>query len=195
MTSTVGSAVTAALTDEAIERARGAVFWLTGVPASGKTTLAAALVAALRAADVPVLWLDSDDLRAVMTPASDFGERDRAVFYDTIAHLAIRAAQGGVTTVISATAPHRAPRDRVRAGVPCFCEVWLTCDPAALRGERDVKALYARADAGEITRLPGIGVEFEAPTHADALRLDSTHTPPERLLAAVIEHLAVVARG
>lgn len=189
------SAMAEPLTADAIARARGVVFWFTGVPASGKTTLAAALVAALRAAEVPVLWLDSDDLRAVMTPGSDFGEHDRAVFYETIAHLAIRAAQGGVTTVISATAPYRAPRDRVRAAVPCFCEVWLTCDPAALRGARDVKALYARADAGEITRLPGVGVEFEAPTHAEALRLDSTHTPPARLLAAVIDHLAVVARG
>lgn len=178
------------LSPAAIEASRGAVFWLTGVPASGKTTLARGLIAALRAHDIAVLWLDSDDLRAVMTPAGDYGERDRAVFYDTIAHLAIRAAAGGVTVVISATAPHRAPRDRVRAAVAKFHEVWLDCDAAALRGARDVKGLYARADAGEIERLPGVGVAFEPPTHPDALRIDTTDTGPDAALSAVIARLS-----
>lgn len=169
---------------------RGAVFWLCGVPASGKTTLAAGLVAALRAADVDVLWLDSDDLRAVMTPEGDYGPRDRAVFYATVAHLAIRAAEGGVTVVISATAASRAPRDRVRAAVARFVEVWLTCDPSALRGDRDVKGLYAAADAGEITRLPGVGVAFEPPIHADALRFDTTDQAPEAVLERLLSALS-----
>lgn len=172
---------------------RGAVFWLCGVPASGKTTLAEGLVGALRAADVDVLWLDSDDLRAVMTPDGDYGPRDRAIFYATVAHLALRANRGGVTVVISATAPHKAPRDAVRAGAPRFHEVWLTCDRAALRGARDIKGLYAAADAGAITRLPGVGVPFEPPTAADAITLDTTDTPPAAALDALLTALGVEA--
>lgn len=177
------------LSADAIAQARGGVYWLCGVPASGKTTLARGLVAALRGGGLDVLWLDSDDLRAVMTPDGGYGAAERARFYATIAHLAIRAAEGGVTVVISATAPSRAPRDRVRAAVARFVEIWLDCDPAALRGARDIKGLYAAADAGQITRLPGVGVPAEPPSHPDALRLDTTHATPETTLAAVLARL------
>lgn len=168
---------------------RGAVFWICGVPASGKTTLADGLVRLLRAADVDVLWLDSDDLRAVMTPDSDYSARDRAVFYDTVAHLAARAHAGGVTVVISATAARRAPRDAVRRAVSRFHEVWLTCDPGALRGARDIKGLYAAADAGTITRLPGVGVPFEPPEAGDAIRIDTTRRPASAVLAELLAAL------
>ena len=134
----------------------GAVVWLTGVPASGKTTLARALVAALRADGRAVLWLDSDALRAVMTPSPTYSDAERQAFYDTIGYLARLGAEGGVVVVISATAMRRVYRDSVRAAVPTFLEIWLTC-PAEVLRRRDPKGLYKKVDTGEVKKLPTEG--------------------------------------
>jgi adenylylsulfate kinase len=144
----------------------GAVIFVVGVPASGKTTLAQGLILELRRRGVPTLWLDSDDLRAVLTPAPTFSDPERDWFYGAIGHLAWRAAQGGVTVVISATASRRRYRDELRARVRRFVEVWLTCGDDVLR-TRDPKGLYRAAAAGSISRLPGAGAAFEAPLAAE----------------------------
>lgn len=142
--------------------ALGPVVWFTGRPASGKTTLARAVVARLRQAGAPVLWLDCDDLRPHLTPGAGYDDAGRAAFYGALAHVARRAAEGGVTTIISATAPRRAHRDVLRAAIPDLREVLVAADEATLRA-RDPKGLYARADAGEITLLPGAGTDYEPP--------------------------------
>ena len=94
--------------------------WLTGIPASGKTTLAGRVVSRLREAKAPVLWLDSDDLRAVLTPEPTYSHHERTNFYAAIRHIATLAISGGVNVVISATAPLRAHRDPLRDAIPHF---------------------------------------------------------------------------
>ncbi len=140
-----------------------AVVWLTGPPATGKTTLAAALNARLQAAGLAVLWLDSDDLRPILTPEAGYDDAGRDRFYGAVAHLARRAAEGGCTVLISATASRRAHRAPLRRSVPRFHEILLTGDPETLRA-RDPKGLYARADAGELPHLPGATAPYEPPT-------------------------------
>jgi len=112
------------------------------------------------------LWLDSDDLRAVMTPNATYSPLERDYFYTTLAHIARRATAGQARALISATAARRTYRDSLRQRVPHFFELWLTADPETLR-QRDVKGLYFQADSGETTALPGVGVPFEAPTEAE----------------------------
>ncbi len=170
-----------------LEGLRGAVVWITGVPASGKTTLARGLRATFAAQGLPTLWLDSDDLRPVLAPNAGYGAAGRDAFYAALAHLARLGAQGGVTVLISATASRRTYRDTTRAAVARFVEVFLECGPSALRS-RDVKGLYAAADAGRITTLPGVGAPYERPERPE-LRVDTSEQGPEEVLAEVLELL------
>lgn len=171
----------------ASERPRGGVLWLTGPPASGKTALAGPLVDALAARGRATLWLDSDELRRVLTPAPTYSPAERDWFYGVLGHVAILAARGGVVVVVSATASRRAYRDEVRRAVGAFMEIYLQCPPETLRA-RDPKHLYRRAAAGEIDTLPGAGAAYEPPEHPE-LVLDSGRRPIAELLAAVLARL------
>jgi adenylylsulfate kinase len=169
----------------------GSVIWLTGLPATGKTTLARALGNALRARRVATLWLDSDALRPVLTPHATYTDAERDHFYGMLGHLALLAAEGGVTVVVSATANRRAYRDAVRAKAARFCEVHLTCSPEALRG-RDIKGLYAGSAAGHITNLPGLGAGYEPPLRPE-LTFETDHVAPAEAAEAVLKTLAEAA--
>jgi adenylylsulfate kinase len=169
----------------------GFVVWLTGLPASGKSALAERLVAALRARARPSLWLDSDDLRRVLTPDATYDPAERDRFYAALGHLAALGAAGGGAVIVSATASRRAYRDAVRARVSSFVEVHLVCGEATLRS-RDPKGLYQAAAEGRVTALPGAGAAYEAP-EAPELALDSERLDPAHLADAVLRYLD--ARG
>lgn len=156
----------------------GLVLWITGPPASGKTTLAAKVIERLHARGVVTVWLDSDDLRSVMTPTPSFSESERDVFYGTLAHLAARAAEGGAVAVVSATAGQRRWRDDARAKAPHFVEVWVRCEEG-IRRRRDPKGLYAAADRGELDRLPGVHTPYEPPLSPELIIYTTVDTPQE----------------
>lgn len=144
------------------------VVWVVGRPASGKTTLARRLTDAMKAAELPVLWLDSDDLRAVMTPTATYREGERDTFYATLAKLVELCVAGGVNAVVSATASKREYRRVVRQRVGSFVEVYVRCSEETLR-ERDPKGLYAKVTKGVIENLPGIDTPFDEPQRADVV--------------------------
>jgi adenylylsulfate kinase len=166
---------------------QGMVVWITGRPASGKSTLARCLVEALRARGTPHLWLDGDDLRPVLTPRADYGDEDRARFYGALGHLARLGADGGTLVIVSATASRRAFRDAVRAAVPRFVEVYLVCDEARLFA-RDPKGLYRAQREGRVRALPGMDAPYEAPLAAE-LTLDSGREGSEALAQEVLRFL------
>jgi adenylylsulfate kinase len=165
----------------------GQVLWITGRPATGKSTLAKGLLQVLADRGVSTLWLDSDDLRPFLTPNPTYSEPERDQFYKAVGHLAALGARGGVFVVVSATASKRTYRDAVRALVPHFTEVWLTCDREELR-RRDVKGLYRAAESGEIQNLPGVGADYESPKTAEVV-LDTSQLAREQAVAAVLRHL------
>ncbi len=160
----------------------GRVYWLTGPPSSGKSTLARAAHAALRGRGWAALWLDGDDLRQVL--GEDYSPEGRDRLYGVIGHLARLGAEGGALVLVSATGARRRWRDAVRAAVPEFAEVYLTADPETLRA-RDPKGLYARAAAGEIDSLPGVGVPYEPPL-APELTLDTASLDEATCLARLL---------
>lgn len=175
----------------------GPVLWLTGRPASGKTTLAQRLVTALRSRGLAVLWLDSDDLRPILTPTPTYADEERDWFYGAIGHIAKRAALGGAAVVVSATAPKIVYRDNLRAAVPFFMEVFLSCSEAELR-RRDHKGLYAAAERGEAPHLPGVGIPYEAPAAPELTIHAETHTPiamTDMVMRWVDAHFASVSDG
>lgn len=145
---------------------RGVVVWFTGLPASGKTTLAQRVRARL-AERAACVVLDSDEVRAVLGDDA-YGSRDRDAFYRVLAGLAGLLARQGWIVLVPATAPRRAHRELARATAPTFVEVWVRT-PLATCEQRDPKGLYARARAGEAPTLPGIGAAYEEPRAPDVI--------------------------
>lgn len=147
--------------------ARPTIVWFTGLPASGKSTLAARARDALAASRHVAIVLDSDTLHAVLG-AHAYATGDRDAFYDTLAALAGVIAKQGVIVLVSATAPRRAHREAARATGCRVVEVWVRT-PLAECEARDPKGLYAGARRGDIATLPGIGVAYEPPEHPDVI--------------------------
>jgi adenylylsulfate kinase len=154
----------------------GFAIWLTGLPSSGKTTLAHALSGLLRERGIAVQILDSDELRRRLTPNPVYSAEERDWFYDTITFLAELLTANGVHVVIAATASRQVYRQRARERIARFAEVYVVCSPEVCR-VRDPKGLWARADRGEITNLPGSGAVYEAPLAPEAAVDTDRHSP------------------
>jgi len=140
----------------------GAVAWITGLPAAGKSTFARGLRDRLAAGGRACVLLDGDEVRAALVPRPGYDPSGRAAFYETLGNLALAIAGQGLVAVVAATGHRRAFRDRVRARAPRFVEVFVDV-PAEVCAARDPKGLWAGARAGEAPELPGAAVAYEPP--------------------------------
>jgi adenylylsulfate kinase len=146
----------------------GVVAWLTGLPSSGKTTLAQRVAARCRAAGLACALLDGDEVRAALRPAPGYDDASRDRFYETLARLAALLAAQGLVVLVAATAHRRAFRERARRLAPRFVEVHVAT-PRDVCAARDAKGLYARAAGGRAPALPGAGAEYEPPAAPDVV--------------------------
>jgi adenylylsulfate kinase len=144
----------------------GAVVWFTGLPASGKSTLAVHLAARLREARRPAVILDGDDVRDALVPRPGHDEASRDGVYRSLAGLGAMFARQGVIAIVAATAHRRVWRDHARTLVPRFVEVHVATSLAECR-RRDPKGLYA--NAANLPTLPGVGVAYEAPLRPEVV--------------------------
>jgi adenylylsulfate kinase len=169
------------------DRRPGFALWLTGLPSSGKTSLARALSRLLHERGITVQILDSDELRRRLTPKPTYSQEERDWFYDIIAFLAELLTANGVHVLIAATAPRRAYRQAAREAIERFVEVYVECPPEVCRA-RDPKGLWERADRGEIATLPGVGTPYEAPV-APEVRVDTARFSAEEAAHCVQRQL------
>ncbi len=146
--------------------------WLTGLPASGKSTIAAALTPQLKRLGYTVEVLESDAVRKVLTPTPTYSHAERDVFYRSLAFIGARLVAHGVTVVFDATANKRTYRDLARNLIPRFIEVAVEC-PLELCMQRDYKGTYKRGVRGESTTVPGFQDTYEAPLNPD-VTIDTT---------------------
>ena len=149
---------------------RGGTVWFTGLPSSGKSTLAAAVEERLTDAGVPAYVLDGDNLRHGLNGDLGFDAHARAENVRRTAHVARLLADAGLVALVSLVSPYAADRALARrlhddAGIP-FVEVFLSA-PLSLCEQRDSKGLYARARTGEITGFTGVDDPYEPPDHPD----------------------------
>ncbi len=165
----------------------GFVVWLTGLPSSGKTTLAHALGRLLAERGIDAALLDSDELRRRLTPNPTYSDGERDGFYRTLAILAELLAAHGVNVLIAATAPKREHRQAARDRISRFAEVHVDCPPEVCRA-RDPKGLWRRADRGEINTLPGAGAPYEAP-EAPEVRIDTSCRPVDAAAREILAQL------
>jgi adenylylsulfate kinase len=149
----------------------GFALWFTGLPSSGKSTVARALARRLAAAGVHTQLLDSDELRRVLTPDPAYTPAERDWFYGVLVYIAGLLVDNGVNVLLAATASRRRYRAAARARFRHFAEVFVACPPA-LCCARDPKGLWARAAAGDISDLPGYDAPYEEPEHPE-VRLDT----------------------
>ncbi|MEY4704532.1 MAG: putative adenylyl-sulfate kinase [Nitrospirota bacterium] len=148
--------------------------WLTGLPASGKSTIVAALKPQLEGLGLTVEVLESDEVRRVLTPTATYSDAERDLFYRALAFTGQKLVAHGVTVIFDATASRRAYRDFARSVIPRFIEVSVEC-PLATCMERDRKGTYLKGQRGDSLTVPGLQSPYEAPTKPD-LRIDSTTT-------------------
>ena len=182
-----------------VERGKtgGAIVWFTGLPSSGKTTLARRVHARLAQAGRAAVVLDSDEVRDLLDTHT-YGPADRDRFYRALGGLAALLAKQAVVVLVAATAPRRIDRERARevAGGPDavpFVEVWVRT-PLAECEARDPKGLYAAARRGETHELPGVGAPYEPPRSPDVTAEggfdDAGLTAIERRLASASRSVA-----
>ncbi|MFE7409492.1 adenylyl-sulfate kinase [Streptomyces laurentii] len=150
--------------------ASGATVWLTGLPSAGKTTIARTAAAELRSAGRRVHILDGDELRAHLTADLGFSRADRETNVRRVGFVAELLASHGVTVLVPVIAPYADARAAVRArheaaGTP-YVEVHVAT-PVEVCSERDVKGLYAKQAAGEISGLTGVDDPYEPPAAPD----------------------------
>ncbi|MFE9312452.1 adenylyl-sulfate kinase [Streptomyces sp. NPDC088353] len=160
---------------------RGATVWLTGLPSAGKTTLARALAKRLRAEGRRVEVLDGDEVRALLSQGLGFTREDRHTNVTRIGFLAQKLASHGVLVLAPVIAPYAASRaavrDRHAAGGTEYLEVHVAT-PVQVCSARDVKGLYARQAAGEISGLTGVDDPYEVPKAPDLrIRTESRSVP------------------
>lgn len=165
----------------------GFAVWFTGLPSSGKSTLAALLRDALRSRGLTVELLDGDEVRTELTRGLGFSREDRDENIRRIAWVAKVLTRNRVVAITAAISPYRAARERARAEIGRFVEVYVDC-PLPVCMQRDVKGLYARAQRGEIAQFTGVSDPYEPPLRPEVVVHTDRESPEEsrdRIIAAL----------
>jgi len=170
---------------------RGATVWMTGLSASGKSTIAVALEQVLVQRGHCAYRLDGDNIRMGLNKNLGFSAEDRAENIRRIGEVAKLFADAGIITLTSFISPYRADRDNVRklheaAKLP-FIEVFVDCD-INVAEQRDPKGLYKKARAGEIKGFTGIDDPYEAPSNPE-LHLKTHELSVEESVQALLDLL------
>ncbi|RLG77898.1 MAG: adenylyl-sulfate kinase [Thermoprotei archaeon] len=175
---------------------RGVVAWLTGLPASGKTTIARIVAEKLRSMGYRVELLDGDWVRRTINPDAGFTREERRRHLLRVAWIARLLARNGVVVLCSFVSPYRDVRAEIRKiveeeGIP-FIEVYVKCSlQECIR--RDPKGLYRRALRGEIKHFTGISDPYEPPEAPDVVldtEADSAEANAGKLLRKLMEVLS-----
>jgi adenylylsulfate kinase len=173
-----------------VERKAQAAFavWITGLPASGKSTLARALKAELAARGAVVAVLESDALRQVATDHPQYGDQERDAFYRLMAYIGALLTEHGVHVIFDATANLRRYRDRARQQIPRFLEVYVEC-PLEICIARDPKGIYRQAREGAATSVPGLQAAYEPPQAPEVVvrEHETPQAAAERLIAQLVQ--------
>jgi bifunctional enzyme CysN/CysC len=179
----------------------GVTVWLTGLPASGKTTLAAALREALGESSRPVSVLDGDVMRQEMNAGLDFSLQGRTAATRHAGDRALALARDGHVVLVAMVSPlvkdRAAVRQQHRDEGLAFVEVWVSA-PLAVCETRDPKGLYRRARQGQLTDMTGIDSPYQPPVDPEVTVATERLSPAEAaalVLAALDPPSAPPSRG
>jgi bifunctional enzyme CysN/CysC len=173
-----------------LKRQTPACLWLTGLPGSGKTTIANLLESRLHQAGRHTYVLDGDNVRHGLNRDLGFTAAARVENIRRVAEVARLMVDAGLVVIVAFISPYRAERALARSMfVPGeFREIHVDT-PLAECERRDPKGLYAKARRGELANFTGIDSAYEAPEQPD-LRLDAFGTSAEACVGRIMRELA-----
>jgi adenylyl-sulfate kinase len=166
---------------------QGFTVWFTGLSGSGKTALALKLEQVLRERGLKVERLDGDIVRKALTRDLGFSKEDRDMNIERVSFVAQLLTRNGVAVLSSFISPYRERREKSRAEIGNFCEVYCKASLDALV-ERDVKGLYKKALAGEIQGFTGVSDPYEEPENPEVV-VETDKETVEESLAKIVHKL------
>lgn len=168
---------------------RSAILWFTGLSGSGKSTLSHALELMLFNAGCRTFVLDGDNVRHGLTADLNFSVEDRHENIRRVGETARLFIEAGVIVLTAFISPFAIDRAKVRAMVPegDFIEIYCRAS-LEICERRDVKGLYAKARAGQITEFTGISSPYEIPQHPE-LVIDTGQLALDVCVLQVVEYL------
>ncbi|SAL72116.1 adenylylsulfate kinase [Caballeronia peredens] len=172
---------------------RGQVVWITGLPGSGKSTIAYAIDRRLNIEGIESVVLDGDALRIGLCSDLGFSCEDRNENVRRAAEVARLFLERGMVVVVALVSPLREARERAREIVSAtdFLEVFCSC-PLVVCQQRDPKGHYARAKAGSMTQFTGVSSPYEMPLAPDVVldtENESIEACVERVSTTVLERI------
>lgn len=167
---------------------KACTIWFTGLPSSGKSTLAEMLEKKLRDLGHYVEILDGDVVRTNLSKGLGFSKEDRDINIRRIGFVCHLLTRNGTFAISAAISPYRSIRDEIREQIGDFVEVFVNC-PLEECIKRDVKGLYKKALAGEIKEFTGISDPYEEPLSPEVV-VESHKEEPEESLRKILRRLA-----
>jgi adenylylsulfate kinase len=170
---------------------KGFTVWFTGLSGAGKTTIANLVGPEIEERGKIVEYMDGDTVRTHLSKGLGFSKEDRDANIERIGWVASRLTRHGAVVVASAISPYAEARAKARAMVEqygVFVEVFVQASVEEC-ARRDVKGLYAKAFAGELTGFTGVDDPYEAPEAAEIV-VDTEEHDPEESAAIIVARLA-----
>lgn len=176
---------------------RGGVLWFTGMPASGKSTLALRLEQRLCREGIMAYVLDGDNIRGGLSADLGFSPADRSENLRRVAEVAKLLADAGFVCIAAFISPLRSDRDQARAiNGADFQEIYIKASLPACEA-RDPKGLYRKARAGLLAEFTGVSAPYEPPSSPD-LVIDTERgeieTCVEQIFSYAVRHFRQVRR-
>jgi adenylyl-sulfate kinase len=168
----------------------GATLWFTGLPASGKSTIAREVYRHLLDRGFAVEMLDGAEVRESLSRGLGFSPEDREEHVRRIGYVAKLLSRNGVIAICAAVSPYAATREEVRKNTTNFVEIYVEC-AVSVAEARDTEGMYARARRGEIQDFTGVNAPYEAPT-APEVHVNAEKESVESAAWKVIRTLEVI---
>ena len=160
--------------------------WFTGLPLSGKTTIADAVFIELNKLDIPLERIDSKDIRDLI-PDIGYTREDRNRHMHRIGNLIKTLQNNSISTVASFVSPYKESRRAIREMVKNNVVVYVKADVQTCK-DRDYKGVYAKALSGEFQNFPGVNELYEEPKHAEII-IDTDSTSVDEAVKTIVKYI------
>jgi len=160
--------------------------WFTGLPLSGKTTIADKVYEELEKLHIPMERIDSKDIRDLI-PDIGYARDDRNRHMHRIGNLICTLQNNSISTVASFVSPYKESRKAIRDMVKNNIVVYIKADVETCKS-RDYKGAYAKALAGEFKNFPGVDEVYEEPQRAE-LVIDTDTTSVDEAVSTIVKYV------